>query len=387
MAEVILRRVTKEYRGGVVAVDDVDLAIHDGEFLVLVGPSGCGKSSLLRMIAGLEDVTRGELLIGGQRVNEVPPRDRDIAMVFQSYALYPHMTVFENLAFGLKVRKQARAEIERRVREAASALGLEELLSRRPKELSGGQKQRVAVGRAIVRQPQVFLFDEPLSNLDAQLRVEMRAQLKRLHQQLATTMIYVTHDQTEALTLGDRIALLRDGRIQQVAAPLQMYRQPANIFVAGFIGTPTINRISGNLERKGDSFVFRRGELRVGLPDRLHGAAERQGDRPCILGVRAESLTEEGSGGVEGEAELFVTIDHCEPLGDHVLVHAHRDDVPLIGRIGADSSWAAGSRHRLVVDSGRLLVFDAESERNIELDGREPMEASQSASRKSSEKA
>ncbi|MEQ8765255.1 MAG: sn-glycerol-3-phosphate ABC transporter ATP-binding protein UgpC [Planctomycetota bacterium] len=362
MADVVLRQVTKEYRGGVVAVKDASLEVADGEFLVLVGPSGCGKSSLLRMIAGLEDVTRGEIVIGGRRVNEVPPRDRDIAMVFQNYALYPHMSVRDNLAFGLKVRGTARDEIDRRVREAAETLGLGDLLQRRPKELSGGQKQRVAVGRAIVRQPVVFLFDEPLSNLDAKLRVEMRAELKRLHQRLKTTMIYVTHDQTEALTLGDRIVLMRDGIIQQVAAPLEMYRFPSNAFVASFIGTPSINLVEGRLERRGDEACFVCEPFVVPLPGSLRSIAEERLGGPVVLGVRAESLRE--ATGNEPDT-VPVTVDHCEPLGDHVLVHARCGPAILIARIGPEQEWAAGGEHRLAVDRERVLLFDPESEQRL----------------------
>jgi multiple sugar transport system ATP-binding protein len=247
MAEVILENVTKVFPGGTVAVEEFSLNIRDQEFIVLVGPSGCGKSTTLRMVAGLEEATRGTIRIGNRVVNDVPPKDRDIAMVFQNYALYPHMTVYKNMAFGLRLRRFPKAEIDRRVREAAKILGIEELMDRKPRALSGGQRQRVAVGRAIVRQPQAFLFDEPLSNLDAKLRVEMRAELKRLHHRLKTTVIYVTHDQAEAMTLGDRVVVMNAGRVQQVAPPLVVYDFPVNRFVAGFLGTPAMNFIPGRL--------------------------------------------------------------------------------------------------------------------------------------------
>ncbi|MCX7847152.1 MAG: sn-glycerol-3-phosphate ABC transporter ATP-binding protein UgpC, partial [bacterium] len=265
MADVRLVNVKKVYEGNVVAVDNFNLEIKDKEFVVLVGPSGCGKSTTLRMVAGLEEITEGEIWIGDRLVNDVPPKDRDIAMVFQNYALYPHMTVYKNMAFGLMLRKYPKKEIHERVMEAARILGLEEYLNRKPKQLSGGQRQRVAVGRAIVRKPKVFLFDEPLSNLDAKMRVQMRTEISKLHARLQTTMIYVTHDQVEAMTMGDRIVVMKDGYIQQVADPITLYNQPANKFVAGFIGTPPMNFISGRIEREGEGLVFAAGSVRVGL--------------------------------------------------------------------------------------------------------------------------
>src|SRR5512138_2163374 len=253
MANVLLERVSKHF-GTVGVIDNLDLHVEDHEFLVLVGPSGCGKSTVLRLIAGLEDVTAGTIRIGGRVVNDVAPKDRDIAMVFQSYALYPHLTVHDNLAFGLKLRKLPKEEIKRRVKEAADILGIQDLLERKPRQLSGGQRQRVAVGRAIVREPKVFLFDEPLSNLDAKLRVQMRVELKKLHERLQTTIIYVTHDQVEAMTMGDRIVVMKDGLKQQVGAPLELYFRPANKFVAGFIGSPAMNFIEGDLVSEGEEF-------------------------------------------------------------------------------------------------------------------------------------
>ena len=298
MAEVVLEGVSKVFPGGVQAVRNMDLAIRDEEFIVLVGPSGCGKSTTLRMVAGLEEITSGTVRIGERVVNDVPPKDRDIAMVFQNYALYPHMTVYRNMAFALKLRKFAGREIDRRVRHAAEVLGIEELLDRKPKALSGGQRQRVAVGRAIVRQPAAFLFDEPLSNLDAKLRVEMRAELKRLHRRLQTTTIYVTHDQEEAMTLGDRIVVMKDGQVQQCGPPLEVYDRPANRFVAGFVGTPPMNFFEGRLAGKDGGVYFDEGTASLLLPDELSGALASAGraDGEAVLGVRPEALGLSGDG-------------------------------------------------------------------------------------------
>ncbi|HET9869293.1 MAG TPA: sn-glycerol-3-phosphate ABC transporter ATP-binding protein UgpC, partial [bacterium] len=267
MAKVILKDVNKMYGNNVVAVNNVNIEIADKEFLILVGPSGCGKSTTLRMVAGLEELSGGEIRIDDVLVNDVPPKDRDIAMVFQNYALYPHMTVFENMAFGLKLRKYPKEEIKQRVHEAANILGIQELLNRRPKELSGGQRQRVALGRAIVRKPKVFLFDEPLSNLDAKLRVQMRAEISKLHTRLQATMIYVTHDQLEAMTMGDRIAVMKDGFVQQIAEPITLYEKPVNKFVAGFIGTPSMNFMEGTLNKKRTGVYFNEENFEIKLPD------------------------------------------------------------------------------------------------------------------------
>src|ERR1035437_3835268 len=266
MAEVTLKNISKVYDGGKPAVKDVNIEIKDKEFVVLVGPSGCGKSTTLRMIAGLEEITSGEIFIDGKKVNDVSPKDRDIAMVFQNYALYPHMTVFDNMAFGLKLRKFPKQEIKTRVTDAAKILGLEDFLQRKPKALSGGQRQRVAVGRAIVRKPKVFLFDEPLSNLDAKMRVQMRAEISKLHVRLEATMIYVTHDQVEAMTMGDRIVVMKDGIILQVATPLDLYENPANLFVAGFIGTPPMNLFEGVIRRAAEGWIFDGETQQVALP-------------------------------------------------------------------------------------------------------------------------
>ena len=328
MAEVRFEHIGKVYaKGDAPAVRDFDLTVRDGEFLVLVGPSGCGKSTSLRMVAGLETPTSGRILIGGQEVTHLPPKDRDIAMVFQNYALYPHMTVRENLSFALKLRGLARAEISRRVESVAEALGLTPYLKRLPKALSGGQRQRVARGRAIVREPAAFLFDEPLSNLDAKMRVEMRAEIIRLHQRLGATMIYVTHDQTEAMTMGERIVVMKSGEIQQVAAPLEVYDRPANVFVAGFIGTPPMN-------------LFPPGTL---APDLTVGARpEHLGLEPCEKGD--------------------CTVDFLEPLGSETLVHVHYGPAkfPVVVRVPGFSALRAGETVRLVVDPRRTVRFAAD---------------------------
>ncbi len=290
MAGVTLDHISKKY-GEVTAVNDLNIQIRDQEFLVLVGPSGCGKSTALRMIAGLEEITGGDLYIGDRRVNDVAPKDRDIAMVFQSYALYPHMSVYDNMAFGLKLRKRPKPEIERRVKEAAELLGLQNLLQRKPKQLSGGQRQRVALGRAIVREPQVFLMDEPLSNLDAKLRVETRAGLIKLHQRLQTTTVYVTHDQTEAMTMGHRIAVLKDGLLQQLDTPQTLYDKPANLFVAGFIGSPAMNFFPGQLMTEGQDLWVQTSGLKLRLPDAMRTRLSSQTGREIVFGVRPVDAT------------------------------------------------------------------------------------------------
>ena len=310
MAGILLEHVTKVFQGGVVAVDDVSLRIADGEFIVLVGPSGCGKSTLLRMIAGLEEVSHGCISIGERDVTDLAPRDRDVAMVFQSYALYPHMSVRQNIAYGLKVRKTAKKEIERRVSEVAAMLGLEELLDRRPAHLSGGQRQRVAMGRAIVREPAAFLMDEPLSNLDAKLRVGMRASLAQLHARLGTTTIYVTHDQTEAMTLGERVAVISEGRVLQVDSPQRLYREPADLFVAGFIGTPSMNLVEASL--RGDEVAF--GQFSIPLAP--GGLPPGRAGSQVILGIRPESFTAASAGG----HTIEITPAVVEELGSDLLV-------------------------------------------------------------------
>src|ERR1700720_2505986 len=347
MAEVTLRHVQKSF-GPVTVIEDLDLDVEDHEFMVLVGPSGCGKSTALGMIAGLEETTGGTIEIGGRVVNDVPPKDRDIAMVFQSYALYPHMTVRENLEFGLKIRKTPAPEMARLVGEAAAILGLGEYLDRKPKQLSGGQRQRVAVGRAIVRQPAVFLFDEPLSNLDAKLRVQMRAEISRLQKQLRTTTVYVTHDQVEAMTMGHRIAVMQKGKLQQVGTPLEVYERPANLFVAGFIGTPPMNLLPGVLGgRAGDTATatVATGGLELRLPAGLLAPTRGQEGRRVVVGIRPENLREPGwSGGAPGAGALqplTARVEFVEPLGHEVIVHGRVGDHLLIAKVDPHRAPAA----------------------------------------------
>ena len=331
MSEVSLSHVCKAYPDGFKAVDDFTLVIPDREFLVLVGPSGCGKSTTLRMVAGLEEISSGEIAIDGRVVNDVPAKDREIAMVFQNYALYPHMTVRENMAFGLKLRRLPRAEIQERVDEAASLLDIASLLDRLPKQLSGGQRQRVAVGRAIVRKPKVFLFDEPLSNLDAKMRVQMRVEISRLHRRLESTMIYVTHDQTEAMTMADRIVVMDGGRIQQVAAPMSLYHRPSNRFTAGFIGTPAMNFFEGRLCRNGSEYTFAGSGFTVALPDAWAAPLADASDGPATLGLRPEDVTclDDGDpGGFHFEA----SVDVVEPMGAETCLYAAVGGAPFIAR-------------------------------------------------------
>jgi len=360
MAEVTLTGVTKVFPGDVVAVKNVDLNIRDREFIVLVGPSGCGKSTTLRMIAGLEEITEGRISIGQRVVNDVPPKDRDIAMVFQNYALYPHMTVYKNMAFALKLRKYDRKEIDARVREAAKVLGIQMLLERKPKALSGGQRQRVAVGRAIVRQPAAFLFDEPLSNLDAKLRVEMRAELKRLHRQLETTTIYVTHDQEEAMTLGDRIVVMKEGVIHQRGAPLEVYDHPANRFVAGFVGTPPMNFLGGTLAAEDSSVLFDGQSFRIRLSgEQAEGLGAWVG-RPVILGVRPEAMGTVGEGRFAGQDNVMpAQISVVEPLGEKMDLYVSTPQHPdLVARVDASRDLAAGQNVSLHLDMRKVHVFE-----------------------------
>jgi multiple sugar transport system ATP-binding protein len=344
MAEIELDRVTKVFAGGVAAVDDVSLRIEDGEFIALVGPSGCGKSTLLRSIAGLEEISTGEIRIGGRDVTDLAPRHRDVAMVFQSYALYPHMSVRQNLGYGLKVRRMAKSEIARRVEEVAAMLGLTELLERRPAQLSGGQRQRVAMGRAIVRQPQAFLMDEPLSNLDAKLRVGMRASLAQLHQQLGVTTVYVTHDQVEAMTLGQRVAVMRDGKILQVDAPQRLYEEPKDVFVAGFIGSPAMNLVEAELE--GDDVVV--GEHRIPL-----SAGRRPPGRTgrVFLGIRPEAFEDAAFAGHDLPT-LDVTVTVLEELGSDAHVFFRVD----ARQAGSGAIEAAEDDTTLVVEEGALIT-------------------------------
>jgi multiple sugar transport system ATP-binding protein len=365
MAEVTLADVSKVYEGGVRAVDRVTLTVPDQSFTVLVGPSGCGKSTLLRMIAGLEEISEGELRIDGRLVNDVPPRDRDIAMVFQNYALYPHMTVYENMAFSLKMRKAKRDEIDRRVREAGEMLGLSQLLERLPKALSGGQRQRVAVGRAIVRQPKVFLFDEPLSNLDAKMRVQTRAELVRLHRRLKATMIYVTHDQAEAMTMGDRIVVLRDGRVQQIAAPIEIYNNPRNAFVAGFIGSPPMNFLRCRVvENGGVRLTFEQGSasdaaIEGPLRDALGAAAD---GRTVLVGIRPEDVRPEPPAAGAPVAKVLGTVEAVELMGAEQFVTVRAGDASIIARLEPDVLVRPDDRREFYMHLARARLFDPETE-------------------------
>lgn len=360
MAEVVFSNVTKIYKGSAKAVSGVNLTINEGEFVVLVGPSGCGKTTLLRMLAGLEEVTEGDIYIGGKRVNDIPPKDRDIAMVFQNYALYPHMTIYENMAFGLKLRKYSKAVIEKRVQEASEILEIGHLLDRKPKTLSGGQRQRVAVGRAIVRNPNVFLFDEPLSNLDAKLRVQMRTEISKLHNRLKTTMVYVTHDQTEAMTMGDRIVILKDGIVQQVDTPLNVYNNPSNLFVAGFIGSPAMNFISGRIQNK--KFVSSKGGLNLNLENKF-GNKFKTGDtnEKYVLGIRPEDFCLDPSALNDGYDSLHTKIEIVETLGSENYIYFQIDGTQCLGRISAREDIKENQNIELLINREKVHLFDADS--------------------------
>ena len=383
MAAIQFQDVSKIYPDGTCAVDSLDLLIDEGEFMVFVGPSGCGKTTALRMVAGLEEISEGTIVIGDRVVNEVSPKDRDIAMVFQNYALYPHMTVAENLGFGLKLRKQSKADVARRVRAAAATLGLEDYLERKPGALSGGQRQRVAMGRAIVREPRAYLMDEPLSNLDAKLRVQMRAEIQTLQRTLGVTTIYVTHDQTEAMTMGDRIAVMRDGTLQQVDTPDRVYQRPANQFVAGFIGSPAMNMVNGRLNRVGGTLVASFGEHSLQLDDAL--VAERPAilayeGKDVILGIRPEDLEDAAfASDAPPERSLAVVCRLREALGSEVLLHfSVATDAPatadaavsgvvrstgslFVARVDPQTAASVGAPLRLTVNTRRLHFFDPES--------------------------
>lgn len=369
MAEVILESVTKIFPPKVVAVKQFSLHVADHEFLVLVGPSGCGKSTTLRMVAGLEEITEGTIRIGERVVNDVPPKDRDIAMVFQNYALYPHMTVYKNLAFGLKLRKFPRKEIDSRVRDAAQVLGIEDLLDRKPKALSGGQRQRVAVGRAIVRQPKAFLFDEPLSNLDAKLRVEMRAELNKLHNRISTTIIYVTHDQVEAMTLGDRIVVMNEGEIQQVGAPLEIYNRPTNRFVAGFVGTPPMNFLDGKIVAHGGGVAFEEGSATIPLSARFAERLRGYVGREVFFGIRPEDVMDRPPSD-EGVTTfgLRTTVEVVEPLGDEMILYLKTPTHEFLGKVGSHGDISDGQALEVSLNIGKVHVFDAETGENLCLD-------------------
>ena len=366
MAEVVLKNIRKVFDKEVVAVENASIRISDREFVVLVGPSGCGKSTMLRMIAGLEEITEGEIYIDGLLVNDIPPKDRDIAMVFQNYALYPHMTVYQNMAFGLKLRKYPKKEIEERVREAADILGIEELLERKPKALSGGQRQRVAVGRAIVRKPKVFLFDEPLSNLDAKLRVQMRTEISKLHTRLEATMIYVTHDQTEAMTMGDRIAVMKDGRIQQIDTPLHLYDHPVNQFVGGFIGSPSMNFIEGRLVANGTGFIFDEGNFQISLPEDYREGLDDHRDREVVLGIRPEDIHDPDTIGTgKRTEEISARVEVVEPMGSEVFLYVTTGKSSFVARVDPLHIPAVDQQVPLAVEVDRVHFFDRDSEASL----------------------
>jgi multiple sugar transport system ATP-binding protein len=371
MAQVTFKNMKKVYEKDVVAVQDFNLEIEDKEFVVLVGPSGCGKSTTLRMAAGLEEITEGELYIGDQLVNDIAPKDRDIAMVFQNYALYPHMTVYENLAFALKLRKLKKSEIDQKVREAAEILDITELLERKPKALSGGQRQRVAIGRAIVRHPQVFLMDEPLSNLDAKLRNQMRAEIIKLRQSVHTTFIYVTHDQTEAMTLGDRIVIMKDGFIQQVGTPYEVFNHPANIFVASFIGTPQMNLFDAQLELEKERFFIRLSDMVIELPEGIQTMLKNRNMKPAAvtLGVRPEHLRITSSGKSDC---LEAIVDVSEMMGSEIFLHVTACEKDCVIRVATTSlpdnkknGLLIGEKVNVMFDGALVHIFDSETQRNV----------------------
>ena len=370
MASLSIKNLFKKFSGGVTAVNDFSLEVKDGEFIVLVGPSGCGKSTLLRMVAGLEDITSGEIYLDGELLNKQPPKKRDIAMVFQSYALYPHMSVYKNMAFGLKLRKMPKSEIDKRVRETAAMLGIEELLNRKPGQLSGGQRQRVALGRAIVREPKVFLMDEPLSNLDAKMRVQTRAEITRLHERLGSTFLYVTHDQTEAMTMGSRIVVMKDGVIQQCDTPQNLFDKPANLFVATFIGTPQMNVIKARLTPRDGRMYATFGESAIRIPDSI--VKRLKSDvyigKEIYLGIRPEDLHDEPDyqPSVPGTT-LNVHVDMTEPMGSETYLYLSAPDLKdtMIARVSPRTGTKAGDEIGIVLDAQRMYLFDAATEENI----------------------
>ena len=366
MASLQLKNIYKRYAGGVTAVSDFSLDIADKEFVILVGPSGCGKSTTLRMIAGLEEISEGELYIGDKLVNDVAPKDRDIAMVFQNYALYPHMTVFENMAFGLKLRKTPKAEIKKRVQEAARILDIEHLLERKPKALSGGQRQRVALGRAIVREPKVFLMDEPLSNLDAKLRVQMRTEISKLHQRLQTTFIYVTHDQTEALTMGTRIVVMKDGFIQQVDSPQVLYNSPVNMFVAGFIGSPQMNFCDAVLEKEGDDTVVKFGSHKVKLTAEKAANAEAYIGKAVVMGIRPEDMYDDADSLAKfGDTTVSAEVEVTELMGAETYLYLTIDGINFTARVKPDSTAQRNQKIQICLDPAKIHLFDKETEKTI----------------------
>lgn len=358
MASVSYKHVVKRF-GDVEVLKDINIDIHDKEFLVLVGPSGCGKTTALRCLAGLEEVTDGQILIGDRVVNDVAPKDRDIAMVFQSYALYPHMTVFDNMAFGLKLRKTPKAEIEKKVKAAAETLGIERLLQRRPRELSGGQRQRVALGRAIVREPQVFLFDEPLSNLDAKLRVQTRSEISKLHQRVQTTFIYVTHDQVEAMTMADRIAVMNKGILQQLDTPQTLYDRPANLFVAGFIGSPSMNFFNATIIKEDGKLYIKNNFLKIQIPETRQSTYENMDGKDIVFGIRPENIHNPdycppGIIAAVVEAEVDVT----ELMGNEIFVYLKHGETQFVARVDPRSRYTVGETIKLSFDMSNFHIFD-----------------------------
>jgi multiple sugar transport system ATP-binding protein len=365
VARVQLERVTKKF-GAVTAVNEVSLEIPDKQFTVLVGPSGCGKTTALRLIAGLEEATAGDIFIGERRVNDVPPKDRDIAMVFQNYALYPHMTVYDNMAFGLKLRKYPKAQIDRRVKDTAGLLGIESLLDRKPKQLSGGQRQRVALGRAIVREPQVFLMDEPLSNLDAKLRVQTRAEIKKLHARLQTTTVYVTHDQTEAMTMGDRIVVMRDGLVQQVDSPMNLYDRPANQFVAGFIGSPAMNFLPARVTQSGGEYRLSGDGFQVDVPQEFAAMVGKLAGRDMVFGIRPEDIADRALlSGADPGWTVRVGVDVHEPLGSDVILYLTVGAHSIVARVDAHTQAKMGQQIEVVFNMRKMHLFDSQTQAAI----------------------
>lgn len=363
MAHVEYNDINKSF-GDTQVLHNIDLDIVDGEFIVLVGPSGCGKSTTLRLLAGLEEITSGEISIDAKVVNDVPPKDRDIAMVFQNYALYPHMNVFDNMGFGLKLRKFSKSEIEERVKEAADILGIGNLLERKPKELSGGQRQRVALGRAIVRQPKVFLFDEPLSNLDAKLRVQMRTEIKKLHAELGTTMVYVTHDQVEAMTMGDRIVVMKDGFIHQVDSPLNVYSEPNDVFVAGFIGSPSMNFMNVQVTRNGEGVKLSEGQLEFTVPEQYKDAIEKSNVEDVVLGIRPEDI-HFAKDKPEGPNTFQMVVDVSEPMGSEVYLYFSTKQNNLVARIEGNYDFKYNEKVPISFNMDQAHLFDKKSEKRL----------------------
>ena len=363
MAKVVLTNVSKYYDSGLCAVNNVNLEVQDKEFVVLVGPSGCGKSTTLRMVAGLEEISSGDIYIGDTRVNDVAAKNRDIAMVFQNYALYPHMTVYENMAFGLKLRRYPKKEIDTRVEEAAEILGIHRYLNSKPKALSGGERQRVAVGRAIVRKPKVFLFDEPLSNLDAKLRVQMRAEIAKLHYKLQTTMIYVTHDQVEALTMGDRIVVMKDGVIQQVDSPLKLYGRPKNYFVASFIGSLPMNFLNGVVVKDKGKLYFSEGQLKLRMIESMASALKSYEGKKIIMGIRPESIYDRlFAKDASDDFSVRATVDVVEPMGSEIYLHLVRGSNRFVARVSPDDTAKVNQDLEVIFDMNKAHFFDPETQ-------------------------